>query len=387
MKYWRGYLVAAILGFFTWALMAFANTHTKLIDMVYPYITRMIQTYLAQWTGSIDILLWQVALMFFAFILLALVVMMVIFKWNPIQLFGWVLAVVALVAFLQTGVFGLNSYAGPIADDIRLTVTTYNQSDLEKAAVYYRDHANALARQIARNDKDKPDFPEFEELAQQAGEGFRVLTYEKGMSIFAGDTTPVKELGWSDYYISVGITGIHLGLTGEAAVNPQTPVVGLPFTMCHEMAHRMCIANEQDANFAAFLACAANPSPEFQYSAYFMAFRYCCNSLAEESPAAAKRVMEGADPLLKQDMADYDAFFAFKRSEKATEFSDKVYDLYLKLTGTEEGLESYANVTDLLVSWHVQEVVIPQLQQEEENKFDPYAVPKDQDKAGEGTNG
>ena len=30
---------------------------------------------------------------------------------------------------------------------------------------------------------------------------------------------------------------------------------GVPFTMAHEMAHRMCIANERDANFAAYLAC------------------------------------------------------------------------------------------------------------------------------------
>ena len=42
-------------------------------------------------------------------------------------------------------------------------------------------------------------------------------------------------------------------------MNPSAPDVSLPFTMCHEMAHRMCIAYERDANFAAFLAAAHNP--------------------------------------------------------------------------------------------------------------------------------
>ena len=57
--------------------------------------------------------------------------------------------------------------------------------------------------------------------------------------------------------IGIGL-GFTFALTGEAAVNPQAPDVSLPFTMCHEMAHRMCIANERDANFAAYLIALIN---------------------------------------------------------------------------------------------------------------------------------
>ena len=70
-------------------------------------------------------------------------------------------------------------------------------------------------------------------------------------SIFGGDYTPVKKLGWADMYSSMGITGFTCFVTGEAAVNPQIPATSLPFTMAHEMAHRLCIAREDDANFAA----------------------------------------------------------------------------------------------------------------------------------------
>ena len=36
LKYWRGYLVAALLAALTWALTEFAKAHTTLVDMIYP---------------------------------------------------------------------------------------------------------------------------------------------------------------------------------------------------------------------------------------------------------------------------------------------------------------------------------------------------------------
>ena len=51
LKYWRGYLCAAIFGAITWALMEFAKTHQALTDMVYPYFTRLIQTALTGWSA------------------------------------------------------------------------------------------------------------------------------------------------------------------------------------------------------------------------------------------------------------------------------------------------------------------------------------------------
>ena len=70
-------------------------------------------------------------------------------------------------------------------------------------------------------------------------------------------------------------------------------------------------------------------------------------------------------------MDSYDRFFREARDEKATETANKANDTLLKFSGDESGIASYGEVTDLLVSWHIQEVVLPS-QQEEEQKFDPY---------------
>ncbi len=359
MKYWRGYLVAAVAAAFALALMAFAKAHTELIDIVYPYVTRMIQSFLTDWSSSVSFCLWQLAAAILIVGIIASLVLMVVLRWNPIQLIGWILAVVSIVFFLHTGIYGLNYYAGPLSEDIRLTNEPYTLDELEAATAYYRDQANALSVQVARDDERNPVFPSFETLAEQAGEGFHTLTYEEYMPVFAGSTVPVKKLGWANMYTAMGITGFTMFLTGEAAVNPQIPAVTLPFTICHEMAHRMCIAQEQDANMAAFLAGSAHSEIPFRYSAYFMAYRYCYFALASHSSAAAKRVVAGAGELLQHDMSYYTDFFSSRQDDTATEIANTVNDTYIKVSGDESGVASYGEVCDLLVNWHIQTIVLP----------------------------
>lgn len=365
MKMLRGYLTAAIFGALTWVLMEFGERFTTLVDMVYPYVIRTLQGFLATWSGSVDFLIWQVLAVALGVLALGGLVIVIVMKWNPISWAGWVLAGVSFVYLLHTAMFGLNYYAGSLAEDIRLDVGRYSVSELTEATEYYRDKANELAEQVKRDGNGNVDFSDFYVLAGRAGEGFQTLTYEYSYPIFAGSTEPVKELGWSDMYTSMGITGFTCGITGEAAVNSQIPDVTLPFTMCHEMAHRMCIASEKDANFAAFLACSVHENVEFQYSAYYMAYRYCYSALATapstDAAAAAARVSAGVSDLLKRDLQYYDQFFSSKQDDKATEVANTVNDTYLKTSGESAGIASYGKVCDLLVNWHIQQVVLPEL--------------------------
>ena len=375
MKYWFGYLTAAIFGAITWVLMQFGERFSTLVDMVYPYVIRTAQNMLAEWTSVVAFPVWQLMTVVLAVILLSTVVLMIIMKWNPIRWAGWVLAFFSFLYMMHTLVWGLNYHAGPLADDMRLEVSQYTLEELAEATEFYRDKANALADAFDRNADGDLEFADFETLANNAGEGFRCLTYDHSYSIFAGTTLPVKKLGWADMYTSMGITGVTFGLTGEAAVNPQIPNVTLPFTMCHEMAHRMCIAPERDANFAAFLACTHHTDPEFLYSGYFMAYRYCYNALSginsEKAATAAARIKAGASDELLSDMSYYSNFFSSHRSDTATTIADTANDTYLKVSGDESGIASYGQVCDLLVNWHIQTVVIPSLAIEESH-FDPY---------------
>lgn len=397
MKYWRGYLVAAILGFFSWALLEFAKTHTQLVDMFYPYMTRMIQGTLAQWSGGTDQLLWQLLIVLFVVVVMATVFLMVILRWNPIQWFGWVLAAATLVLFLNTGVYGLNEYAGPLADDLKLNSTDYTLAELEQAAAYYRDQANELSLLVKRDSDGDVVFPEFEDMTDMAGDGFQYMTYYEHKAVFYGaanavdsqswytwETHPVKELGWTDWFTSVGVTGIHVPLTGEVAVNTQIPAVAQPFVICREMAYRLCMANQGDAEFAAYLACSANPSLDFQYSAAMMAYRSCRDALESMPGTQAAQALESVEALegeeLQHDLLQYEAFFVVNRDDARVERLEKLETLWDDLCYNVRdilGVESLSVETDafydLLVSWHIQEVVLPtQIPEEEESPFDPF---------------
>ena len=375
MKYWFGYLVAAILAGFTWVLQQFGSRYSTLVDMVYPYVVRTMEDFLAGWSGQVDFLLWQFLAVVLGVIVLASLVVVVATRRSLIGWGGWMLSIAAAVYMLHTLMWGLNYYAGPLSDDLRLEVAQYTLSELKEATEYYRDKANILSEQVKRDGSGVAQLADFDTLAERAGEGFEVLTLEHSYPVFAGCKLPVKKLGWADMYSSMGITGVTFGITGEAAVNPQIPDVALPFTMCHEMAHRMCIANERDANFAAFLACSVHPDVEFEYSAYFMAYRYCFNALStirtQDGVLAAKEVKEGVGQKLQLDLNNYSSFFSQKRNDAAASFADTANDTYLRSSGDSAGIGSYSQVCDLLVNWHIQQVVLPSISVEE-FVFDPY---------------
>lgn len=397
MKYWRGYLVAAILGFFSWALLEFAKSHSVLVDMFYPYVTRMIQGTLAQWSGGTADLLWQFLLVLFVVVALATVVLMLILRWNPIQWFGWILAAACTVLFLNTALYGLNEYAGPLASDIKLNVTEYTLPELQQAAHYYRDRANDLAAMVNRDQQGDVVFPEFQDMASMAGTGFQYMTYHEHIAVFYGaanavdyepwynwETHPVKALGWADWFSSVGVTGIHVPLTGEIAINTQVPTVAQPFIISREMAYRLCIATQGDAEFAAYLACSANPSMNFQYSAALMAYRSCRDALAslpgKEAAQALAEVQKLESQQLQHDIQQYETFFIVNKDTTRTERLEALSDLWDDLTYNVRdllGVESLRVETDafhdLLVSWHIQEVVLPNmLPEDKENPFDPF---------------
>ena len=103
----------------------------------------------------------------------------------------------------------------------------------------------------------------------------------------------------------------------------------------------------------------------------FMAYRYCLSQLKSLDMASARDIMAQEISQLSHDMESYSKFFASKKNDKATELADTVNDTYLRTSGDKAGLNSYAQVCDLLVNWHIQEVVLPSITVEEK-LFDPY---------------
>ena len=374
MKYWRGYLVAGIIGLFSWLLIGFASSHVMLMDMVYPYITRLLQNFLAGWSGAVSYSLADVLVTAGWILVIGTAVLMVILRWNPIQWFGWVVAALSLVFFLNTVIYGLNVYSGPISNDIRLQVSEYTLEELQSAAIYYREQANALAEEVTR-DANGVLATDFDAMTQEAVNSYNNLV-KKSYSIYAGVNQPVKKLADPGEYTDEGLTGNTVPVTGEAVVNPEVPGVGLPFAICHEMAHRMCIPVDRDADISAFMACSNSDSVAFRYSAYVMAYRTCYQAMlglaSPESRAAADQIHAGVHEGVYTDMLAYDRFVQNAGQDYIAEMTG-VYLEYAETPaeGEEEDPAQRATLCDLLVSWHIQEVVLP-MEESQNSRFDPF---------------
>ena len=78
MKYWRGYIITALLVIVTTVLMSFSKAHGVLVDMIYPYVTRLIQTSMAGWVSGAEFCLWQLLVVLLGVLLLATCILLLL---------------------------------------------------------------------------------------------------------------------------------------------------------------------------------------------------------------------------------------------------------------------------------------------------------------------
>ena len=319
----------------------------------YPDISRSVTGVLAAVTSVVPFALCEV-------LLVALVLWFLISLIRAIvrrRLVRWLTGVLLIVCILLTafvGIWGLNYYAPPMRERLGLSDRQFTVAELKEATLYFGAQAGALADQVERDENGVMVEYDFDTLAAAAGSGYETLS--QSMDCFDGSTVRVKRLLSSSLQGKIGMTGVFICLTGESCVSTYTHSASMPFTMCHEIGHRMAFAKEDEANFAAFLACAANSLPEFQYSGYYAAFRYCYNALASKDRDAAAEVWAVTDPAIKTDWHDASEYYAALRSDTAAEVTDKVYDTYLKSFSVESGVQSYGEVTDLLLLWYFERI-------------------------------
>ncbi len=271
-----------------------------------------------------------------------------------------VLCVLAATAFLFVGGWAVNHYAPPLSRDLDLDVEQYSTEQLVEACIYYYQQAARLADQVPRDDEDNLVAQDFFELARIAGGSYANLAGR--YPVFEGSTAPVKALVLAgDPLLYSGHVGIFFSPTGESSVPLHCAPSEMPFTMCHEAAHRLGIASEEEANFAAILACAANDDTRFKYAAYYLAFCYCHNALSSHSPDIAQQIVDlaaessfadGARLIATDRYATYLHYLPYEGPAKET--GTQVNDTYLKTFGEEVGVQSYGLVVDYLIAWYVQ---------------------------------
>jgi Protein of unknown function (DUF3810) len=152
---------------------------------------------------------------------------------------------------------------------------------------------------------------------------------------------------WLNY---IGITGYLNPFTNEAQVNTTTPAILQPYITCHEIAHQLGYAPEEEANFVGYLAATSIPDSHFRYAANFDMFLYSVRQLGQRDTTLAKSIWSRVVPGVK---ADHKAIIDFYEpyTGKVDEYSAILYDRYLKANKQDKGIRSYSEVTTWLIAY------------------------------------
>jgi uncharacterized membrane protein YidH (DUF202 family) len=149
----------------------------------------------------------------------------------------------------------------------------------------------------------------------------------------------------------MGFGGYLNPFTNEAQVNYKLPMYSFPIVICHEMAHQIGYASENECNFIGFMACIKNEDLYFQYAAYSVALRYCLENVLMTDEAKFKAIKPTINSGILKNYKESELFW-----KQYDTIIDKgfhaFYDQFLKANQQKDGLESYSKFVDLLINYY-----------------------------------
>ena len=188
-------------------------------------------------------------------------------------------------------------------------------------------------------------------LIQQTGmEGYANLSSTYGM-VKPTELIPAKPM-LSDFAMSqVGVLGYMAPFFSEFCVNGELLSVQYPFSYMHELAHRLGIASEAEANLYAYLICSASKDSTIRFSGYMSLFPYVMGNAVQalsesQYRAFASTIRPEIWALYKKNRIYWDE----KYNPMIGKIQHKVYNLFLKGNNISNGTANYSQVIGLLLS-------------------------------------
>lgn len=231
-----------------------------------------------------------------------------------------------------------------LSQDLHFDVKAYTTADLCRLAdtlvkLTNRDHAMLEAN---------PD-TSARHTFETAVEGYRraAVTWPR----LTYDHTSVKPAIFGKWMNYIGVTGYLNPFTNEAQVNVTVPAFLQPFTTCHEIAHQIGFAPEQDANFVGYITALHAPDSRFRYAANFEMLLYSVRQLARRDKDVAKAIWERTSAGVQNDAHRLILFYK-QYQGPLDSYSEMLYDRYLKANRQDQGIRSYSEVVGWLMAYY-----------------------------------
>ena len=265
---------------------------------------------------------------------------------------GWWLIMLRRMAFillwvyvLFNGLWGLNYNRLGIAEQLRLDVRPYSTAELNELTKIILGQLNGLdslsrlhRAQLARTSSLRAD----------AVRAYDSLAVDDPRFSYRGISVKSSLFSYPGLYI--GFAGYYNPFTGEAQVNTLDPLIGLPYTTCHEMGHQLGYAKENEANFIGFLSARSSPEPAFQYSVYLDLYVYAIRELYLRDSVLAKSFKGRLKPGVRQDLREMQQF-SRRYANPLDPVIWKLYGGYLRANRQPHGIITYSEVTAWLIAY------------------------------------
>ncbi len=144
--------------------------------------------------------------------------------------------------------------------------------------------------------------------------------------------------------------GIYIPFAMEGHIDAGLHPIVWPFTLAHEMAHGYGITDEGECNFIAMLACIQTTDPLLRYSAILEYWRYLYRRVESCDAQITFDIKEQLDCRVITDL-DNIRQYVDRYSDLFPNFSDTLYDSYLKLHGIEDGVNNYSDFIQLIINY------------------------------------
>ncbi len=255
--------------------------------------------------------------------------------------------VVAMGVYVVFNIFwGLNYNRKGIVYQLKLDTMNYNAADLQNIQRLLVEKVNASKQALLNKHlfypSDKELFTQAKKCYQQTAISYPFLQYKS-------KSVKTSIFGWWGNYL--GFTGYYNPFSGEAQVNTTVPRFVIPFTTCHEMAHQIGYAKEDEANFAGYLAATSSTDTFFHYSAYLELFLYANRESYYTDSVSAKQAFSQLSPAVKSDIKQWRDFLT-----RYTSFVDAIitwaYGKYLKANQQPRGMQTYNEVIGDLIAFY-----------------------------------
>ena len=262
------------------------------------------------------------------------------------------LSVLFCVLFLFFATLGVGYRTTPLEKRLGLSEEQVTVELLRETSRILTEKVNLLAEEVTYGEDGFSQTPlSFSELTESLNAAFRNV----------GNTAPFlaqfyskpKPLLVSEPFSYTNITGVYSFFTGEANINVNYPDYTVPFTVAHEMAHQRGISREDEANFVAFLVCAASEEAYIRYSGYLNLLEYVNNALARSDGEVFAEAWGMLSPRVQEEIRAFNVFYQRYQNTVVKDVFEAVNDAYLKGNGT-QGTVSYSMVARLACLYFAQ---------------------------------